>query len=203
MPWQKMAENDTEPAVRAAAIMALGQTNDKKYVPIYEKGMGAEQPYSVLGAALEALSQTDADAAVLAAKKLENDDNEGVVMALANLYAEHATASNLPWFQKHAAKMDNMAAFGYYDAYAGALIKLNDQAAFDQAVSAFQVVSLDAKASLWRRFANTKAIADLRNNYRELANKTKADELSAILDAIREKETDATLKLYYSMFDQP
>ncbi len=199
----KMAENDTEPAVRAAAIMALGQTNDKKYVPIYEKGMGAEQPYSVLGAALEALSQTDADAAVLAAKKLENDDNEGVVMALANLYAEHATASNLPWFQKHAAKMDNMAAFGYYDAYAGALIKLNDQAAFDQAVSAFQVVSLDAKASLWRRFANTKAIADLRNNYRELANKTKADELSAILDAIREKETDATLKLYYSMFDQP
>jgi hypothetical protein len=119
------------------------------------------------------------------------------------LYAGHPDPSKIAWFQKRSAKVDNMAAFGYYDAYSQALIKLNDQAAFDQAVSSFQVISLDPKASLWRRFANTKAIADLRNNYRELANKAKADELSAILTDIREKETDATLKLYYSMFDQP
>lgn len=199
----KMAETDPEPSVRAAAISTLGQTNDKKYVPIYEKGMKADQPYSVLGAALEALSQTDATAAVAAAKNLENDDNEGVVMALANLYGENPSAENLPWFRKQAAKIDNMAAFGFYDAYARALIKANDPAAFDEAVKNFQAVSLDSKASLWRRFANTKAIADLRNNYRELANKTKADELNAILADIREKETDPTLKLYYSMFDQP
>lgn len=199
----KIAENDPEPAVRAAAISTLGQTNDKKYVPIYEKGLTGEQPYSILGAALDALSQTDTDAAVAAAKNLENDENENIVMALANLYAGHPDASKLPWFQKHAAKVDNMAAFGFYDAYAQALIKLNDQAAFDQAVSSFKAVSLDPKASLWRRFANTKAIADFRNNYRELANKAKADELSAILADIKEKETDATLKLYYSMFDQP
>lgn len=199
----KMAETDPEPSVRAAAISVLGQTNDKKYVPVYEKGLTAEQPYSVLGAALEALSKTDPDAAVAAAKNLENDDNEGVVMALANLYGENPSATNLPWFQKHAAKIDNMAAFGFYDAYARSLIKLNDQAAFDQAVNDFKTISLDTKASLWRRFANTKAIADLRNHYREQANKAKADELTAILAEIREKETDPTLKLYYSMFEQP
>ncbi|MCC6460976.1 MAG: DUF3458 domain-containing protein [Saprospiraceae bacterium] len=199
----KIAASDSEPAVRAAAIAALGQTGDKKYVSVYEKGMSPEQAYSVLGASLEALSKTDPDAAIVAAKKLENDENEGVIMSLASLYGEHPSLAVLPWFQKHSAKIDNMAAFGFFDAYTKCLVGLNDQAALDQAVDAFKTVSLDDKASLWRRFANTKGIADLRNNYREQANKAKADELSALLNTIKEKETDPTLKLYYGMFDQP
>ena len=199
----KMAENDPEPGVRATAIQNLGQTNDTQYVPIFQKSMTGEQPYSVLGAALGALSKIDAVAAIAAAKNLENDDNESIVLTLAQLYAEHPSASMLPWFQKNAVKIDNMAAFGFYDAYSKCLTGLNDPAAIDQAVSGFKVVSYDGSTSLWRRFANTKAIADLRNHYLEAANKDKADELSKLLADIREKETDPTLKLYYSMFDQP
>ena len=199
----KIAESDSEPSVRAAAIQALGQTKEAKYVPIYQKGIGADQSYNVLGASLAALSETDPDAAIATAKNLENEDNEGIVMALAQLYADHPAASVLPWFQKHAAHIDNMAAFGYFEAYAKCLVALNDPAVFDQAVERFKVVSYDNKASLWRRFANTKCIADIRNHYLESANKAKADELSKLLQDIREKETDETLKLYYSMFDQP
>ncbi|HNE30404.1 MAG TPA: alpha/beta fold hydrolase, partial [Saprospiraceae bacterium] len=199
----KIAASDPEPAVRAAAIVALGQTGDKKYVPVYEKGMSPDQAYSVLGASLDALSKTDPDAAIVAAKKLENDENENIIMSLATLYGEHPALSALPWFKKQSAKIDNMAAFGFFDAYTKCLTGLKDQAALDQAVEAFKTVSLDDKASLWRRFANTKGIADLRNYYREQANKTKADELSTLLNTIKEKETDPTLKLYYGMFDQP
>jgi aminopeptidase N len=197
----QIAENDSKPDVRAAAIGALGQLEDKKYVPVFEKGMGPDQPYSVLGASLEALSKADPIAALAAAKKLENDDNEGIVLAVAELYATSPEAGAFPWFTKHAGKVDNMVAFRYFELFAGYLTELNDPAMIDQAVKAFMAVSLDNKNSLWRRFANTRAIAELRNFYREAANKTKADELSQIIADIREKETDETLKTYYGMFE--
>lgn len=199
----KMAETDTEPSVRAAAIRVLGETQDTQYIPVYQKGMSSEQPFSVLGAALDALSQTDPDAAIAAAKNLEDDENEGIILALAQLYGNHPDASNLAWFQKHSADVDNMAVFAFYDAYAKCLTGLNDPAVLDQAVQSLKTVSYDSTASLWRRFANTKAIADLRNHYLEIANKAKVDELNALLADIREKETDETLKMYYGMFDQP
>ena len=73
----------------------------------------------------------------------------------------------------------------------------------DQAASGFQAVALDSTTSLWRRFSNTKAIADLRNYYAEKANKAKVDEMTNMLKTIRENEKDETLKMYYGMFDQP
>lgn len=198
-----MAENDPEPAVRAAAISLLGQTEDEKYVPIYNKAMQPDQAYSVLGAAMAALSATDQAAAVAAAKSLENDENDGMVLAIADLYSSNPSADMLPWFIKRAGKIDNMGAFRFFDLYTQFLIGLKDQTALEQSVTRFQSVSLDPKASLWRRFSNTKAIADLRNYYAEQADSTKVEELSAIIAEIREKETDETLKLYYGMFDQP
>lgn len=199
----KMATSDPEPGVRAAAIQALGATGKDTYTPIFEKGMQPDQPYSVLGASLEALSNINTEAAIAAARNLQDDENDGIVLALGDLYSANPTPEALPWFRKHAEKMDNMGAFRFYDQYARFLMGLKDQAVLDQAVSGFQSVALDKGASLWRRFANAKSIADLRNFYREGANKAKADELSAMLAEIREKETDATLKLYYGMFDQP
>jgi aminopeptidase N len=199
----KLAETDPKPDVRATAIAMLSQTEDKTYVPIFEKGMSADQPYSVLGASLAALSRVSPEAALAVAKKIENDDNEGVVISIAELYAGSPEAGSFQWFLKKAKKVDNMAAFRYYELFVGYLTDLNDPAMLDQAVQAFQAVSLDSKNSLWRRFANTKAIADLRNFYRAADNTAKADELKKILADIREKETDETLKMYYGMFDQP
>jgi aminopeptidase N len=198
-----LAKSDPEPAVRAAAISTLGQTAEKKYIPIYEKGMQPDQAYSILGASLDALSNTDPMAAVNAAKALESDENPGIVLAVAELYAANPTAEALPWFQKQAQHVDNMAAFKFYELNIQFLLGLEDMAALDEAVKAFQIVSLDPKASLWRRFSNTKAINDLRGFYAEKADKDKVDELTKIMNDIREKETDETLKLYYGMFDRP
>ncbi|MBK6929916.1 MAG: DUF3458 domain-containing protein [Saprospirales bacterium] len=199
----KLAESDPEPSVRAAAIEALGETADKKYAPVYEKGMAPDQPYSVLSAALDALSKSDPVAAIAAAKNLENDENEGIVLALADLYAANATPGLLPWFQKHAGKMDNMAAFKYYDLFTQFLIGLEDPAVLDQSISGFQATSLNLNTSLWRRFSNTKAIADLRNYFAQSGDQARATQLTQMLADIREQEPDATLKMYYGMFNQP
>lgn len=199
----QMAKSDPDPGVRSTAIGVLVDTGDKQYIPVFEAGMQPDQPYSVWGASLNALSLLDPEAAVAAAKKVADDDNPGVVLAVAELYAANPTADVFTWFRQHAGKIDNMGAFKFYDLYTQYLTGLNDPALLEQVVDDCKAVALNTKTSLWRRFSNTKTIADLRNFYRGEANKEKVDALSAILTEIREKETDPTLKLYYGMFDQP
>ena len=91
-------------------------------------------------------------------------------------------------------------AFAFFEFYQKYLAGLGDAALLDQGVANFKTVSLNTQASQWRRFAATKAIADLRGYYREKGNEAKALELQAMIDEIRSKETDETLKLYYDMF---
>ncbi|MBL7775265.1 MAG: HEAT repeat domain-containing protein [Saprospiraceae bacterium] len=199
----EMAKNEPEPSVRAVAISLLGQTEDIQYTPIFTQAIQPDQAYSVLGAALEALSKTEQAAALAAAKELEGDDNDGMVLAIAELYATQPSADNLSWFVQRAEKIDNMGAFRFYDLYTQFLTGMGNTAVLEQSVERFKAVSFDTKASLWRRFSNTKAIADLRTFYAGSANAAKVQELTALLAEIKEKETNETLKLYYGMFDQP
>lgn len=199
----QIAENDPEPSVRATAIGLLGESGDKQYVPILQKGLGAEQPYSVVSASLSALTKLDPQAAVAASKNLQNDESDALSATLAELYAESPDRANLPFFEKKLGKVDYMAAFAFFDHYQKFLVGLNDPALIDGGVDNLKNISFNLQTSEFRRFAATKAIADIRNSFREKGDTAKAEALGKIIKEIKEKETDATLKLYYDMFDTP
>jgi aminopeptidase N len=199
----KMAESDPEPNVRATAIKMLGETGDKQYIPIAQKGLTGEQPYSVVGASLDALTQLDPQAAIAASKSLENDDSDAIAETLAALYAEYPDRANLPFFEKKIDKVDFMAAFSFFDGYQKYLTGLGDPAILDAGAAKFKSIALNMETSEFRRFAATKAIADMRNFFREKEDSAKVETMSAIIKEIKEKETDPTLKLYYDMFDTP
>ncbi|MBP6810114.1 MAG: DUF3458 domain-containing protein [Saprospiraceae bacterium] len=196
----RLAESDPSPGVRAIAIGLLGRTNDKQHIPILQKNMGNEQAYSVVGASLSALQRLDANAAREASKVLQNDDSENFTPVLAELYAEQPERSNLSFFEQKLDKADGFGAFPFFDNYQKFLIGLGDAALLDASVEKFKSISLNLLTSEWRRFGATKAIADLRNHFREKGNASKVAELDAIITEIKAKETDATLKLYYDMF---
>ncbi|MEQ1746087.1 MAG: M1 family metallopeptidase, partial [Saprospiraceae bacterium] len=199
----RLAESDPKPDVRATAIKTLSQTEDPAYIPVYEKGLGDDQPYSVLSEALDALGLAASEKALIAAKKFENDDNESVVIPLARLYAGTPKPEAFQWFLARGKKPDGMAAFEFFESFTQYLTELNDQTLIDQAIPMTQTVALDPNQSPFRRFANARVIAELRNFFRAKENTAKADELQRILTEIREKETDETLKMYYGLFDQP
>ena len=196
----RLAESDPEPNVRAAAINLLGQTSDKQYIPILQKNMGNDQPYSVVGAALSALQKLDPVAARDASKVLQTDDSEAFTPVLAELYADQPDRANLSFFEQKLDKADGYGAFPFFDNYQKFLIGLGDIALLDASVLKFKSISLNLKTSEWRRFGATKAIADLRNHFREKGNSGKVTELEAIITEIKAVETDPTLKLYYDMF---
>lgn len=196
----QLAANDPEPAVRAAAMQILGKSGDKQYVSILQKGLDPSQPYSVVGSALSALTEIDPDAAIEASKSLQNDESDAIVTTLTELYARKPDRANLAYFEKKMANVDYMNAFAFFDHYQRFLFGLGDELLTDQGVDKIKAVSLNSQTSPWRRFGATKAIADLRNALREKGNTAKADGLNKLLEEIKEKETDPTLKLYYGMF---
>lgn len=199
----KMAENDSDPGVRSMAIKILGETGDKQYIPVLQKGLTADQPYSVVGASLDALAKLDPQAAIAASKTLETDDSDAISTTLAELFAQYPDRANLPFFEKKLDKVDYMAAFSFFDNYQKFLFGLGDPAILDGGVDKLKAVSFNMATSEFRRFAATKAISDMRASFREKGDSAKVEALGAIIREIKEKETDPTLKLYYDMFDTP
>jgi hypothetical protein len=94
-----------------------------------------------------------------------------------------------------------MAAFEFFDQFQVYITGLNDAAALEEALRTWQQIALTpAGNSEWRRFAATKSLADTRNYFSDKGVQEKATAINAIINEIKEKETDETLKLYYGMF---
>ncbi|MFN4255245.1 MAG: M1 family aminopeptidase [Saprospiraceae bacterium] len=198
---ERMAGDPTEePSVRAAALNVLGEVGDRKYLPVVQKGLGENEAPSVTSAAFGALVKIDPDGAVGAAKSLENDESEGIVVGLAELYAKKPDPAKLDWYKRQAAKIDEMAAFPFFENYQKYVVGLNDAAVLAETVGSWKSIALNPSESQWRRFSATKAVADVRNFYRSQSNTDKANELAKIIMEIKTQETDPTLLLYYDMF---
>lgn len=196
----QLAASEPEPQVRAAAIALLGETGDVKYLPLAEKGLEGQQAYSIVGASLSTLQKLDPENAAKRAKSLESDSSEIIAVALSELYSQQKDRAYLAFFQKHFSKIDYSPAFSFFEAYRNYLITIGDNSLIDQSAASFKAVGLDGKQSQWRRFAATKVLADFRVYFREMNNAAKAEEYQAMLDEIKAKETDETLKMYYDMF---
>ena len=143
----------------------------------------------------------DPDAAVEASAALEKESSDAIVGTLSELYAQHPDTTQLKWFREKAGKVDQMLAFGFFEQYQAYLVKLGDVPAIDAGIESWKTnATTPASNSEWRRFASTKVLADTRDYYKKLGNKNKAAAIDAMITEIKEKETDETLKLYYSMF---
>jgi aminopeptidase N len=196
-----IAEKDQNPEARATAIGILSSYNDKQYLPIFQKGLQPDAPYSVTGAALSALNKLDKPAAIEASKVLGNDNSDFIIATLSEMYAESPAVEQLSWFKLREKKVDQMAAFTFFEQYQKYLIGLNNPTALEEGMMGWKNNALTPVGnSEWRRFASTKALADTRNYFQEKGNDAKAAEIQVAIDEIKEKETDPTLKMYYGLF---
>lgn len=198
-----IADQDENPGVRSAALEILAETDDKKYIPLFQKGLGSDQPYSVVSAALSGLAKLDPAAAVAASKTLQNDDSEAIIPVLSGLYAENPNREDLSFFEQKIGKVDYAGAFSFFDNYRKFLTGIDDPALMDSGIARFKNIALNAETSQWRRFGATKAIADIRNFYKQKGDQAKVATIRGVLEEIKASETDPTLKLYYNMFDEP
>jgi aminopeptidase N len=197
---ERMAASDPDHQVRATCVSILAEKGDKKYVPLFEKSMGEDQPYSVVRPAFMGLSKADPPAAIKASKVLQNDDSDAFTEVLSTMYAESPSLDNLPFFEKQLDKIDGFQAFPLFNNYQQFLLGLNDPALLDAGVEKLKLIALNLKSSEWRRFAATKSIADIRNSLRGKGLDAKADLMEKVISEIKANETDPMLKTYYDGF---
>jgi aminopeptidase N len=78
---EKLAVNDPKTLVQAAAITALTKTKDKKYLPIFEKGINAVSN-SVKGSSLGAIAAIDPSRAAGLADKIDLENASDDLLTL-------------------------------------------------------------------------------------------------------------------------
>lgn len=196
----RMAESDTDFDIRAACIDFLGKLKEPAYRPIFEKGLSPDLPNNVIGASLNGLIGIDPAAAVKAGKQLEQIGTDDFVAILSDLYALVPDTANLHFFERKFGKPDGYDAFSFFDNYRKLLLSTGETDIVDAGVTRLSDVAKDMKQSVWRRFACTKAVSDIRKQYEEGGNKVREAQMKMIIREIRETETDPMLKQYYEEF---
>lgn len=93
---EKMASNDPKTLVQSAAISALAKTKDKKYLPLFEKGMNAISN-SVKGSSLSGISLVDpAKVATLADKIDLESAGEDLISELLPVIVKNKIEKQMP-----------------------------------------------------------------------------------------------------------
>ncbi|MFN7832769.1 MAG: M1 family metallopeptidase [Bacteroidota bacterium] len=196
----RMAESDTDSDIRAACIDYLGRLKEPAYRPVFEKGLSPDLPNNVIGASLNGLAALDPAAAAKAGKILEQADTDDFVAILSDLYCLVPDTANLHFFESKFDKPDGYDAFSFFDNYKKLLLSINNTDILDAGVTRLSDVSKDMKQSVWRRFACTKAISDIRKKYDEEGDRQREARMKMIIREIMDSETDPMLKQYYAEF---
>jgi aminopeptidase N len=194
----KLAETDSHSAVRALAVMQLGETKEARYLEVCQKIMDKEQSYTVISSALKAMNTIDHNATLTYIKKFENDENENIIGALADIYVQSPQASQLSFFEKNIKKINGQSAIGFMSSYALLLTKVDE---VQMQVGADELTRIGlTDLSLWRRYGATKGLVNMREAFADAKNKAMVLKLTKLINDIKAKETSNELKTIYSNF---
>ncbi len=208
-----LAEKDPHSDVRESAIRKLGSTEDKKYAPLAARAVENDNAIKVVSAALETLLALDKEAAINTAKKLEKEDDEGIILALAGLYAEAGDPQRLGFFEEKFNKVTGYNQVGFIQNYTQ-LAQMADAAAMLRAANNVKNIAMSESKMFWLRFMVTKSINEMHATLTTLTEEEndaakKADmqakdaELVKIINEIKAWEKDDRVMNMYEAFPDP
>ncbi|MRN15669.1 M1 family peptidase [Riemerella anatipestifer] len=94
---EKIANNDPKTLVRAAAILALSKTKNKKYLPLYEKNIDVVSN-AIKGSALAAIAQTEPERVKSLADKIDlSGASEELITTLLPTIVKNKIESQMPY----------------------------------------------------------------------------------------------------------
>ena len=193
-----LAVNDPHSSVRSSALFQLSQSKDKKYVDVCKKVMDKEQSYTVISTALQAMNALDNAETILYIKKFENENNENIISALADIYAQNPQAVQLPFFEKNIKKINGQSAISFLNSYAALLAQI-DEVPMQLGADELNRIGLN-DASLWRRYGATKGLVSMRDAFVAAQNKVLVAKFTKVINEIKAKENNEQLKAIYNGF---
>lgn len=209
----RLAEKDPHSDVRESALSRLAETGDKKYVPLAVEAIEKDPAIKVVSAGLSALLELDEEAALKTAKSLEKEEDEGLIMAVASIYANTGDPQRLPFFEEKFDKVGGFTQFSFLQEYAKLAINA-DADGMVKAAGKMKNLAMSSQKMFWMRYMSTKSINDLHaalskkideetDAGKKSAMQSKDAEIVSILQTIKEWETDERVKNMYANFPDP
>ena len=180
-----MAQNDPNSQVRATAIEKISSSGDRAFIKTLKEIIKQAKSYQVIGAAFQGLTSLDKDEALAMVNTYKDDP--ALLPTIANVYAETGNPEYIAFFTSHLPDMDGVKAFDFLSQF-GKLLTTVPLETMDGQVEILKEVALDAEADIYKRFAATKALFDMRNAIRERKSDASMDEQKqgeALMDKIK------------------
>jgi len=196
---KQLAMSDPHSSVRASAIELLAAMGDEGAEDVAMAALKA-QPFGVVAAGLQVLSEVNPARAAKEAAILEEVDNSDIQSALAGIYATSGDLSKLPFFE---AKMKDIDGFPAIDLFSGYGVLLGSANADQMAggVNQLKGMAMNLNESPWRRLAATKTLHEIRESLKEKEGaEAQVTMLKGVIDSIKENETMVDLKNIYQQY---
>jgi aminopeptidase N len=184
---QRLATTDPNPRVRAQAITTLATFPDATFGPIFGAAV-TDSSAIVAAAAVEALAKKPSENSRQQVSALDNTTSSILILALANYYAANGGLDQYGWFLRRLPDVAEADLYAFFQA-------------FGTLMSHIPPVERDKGLKILEEYARTAPRFEVRlGAYRGLALLAPTTPtLKAVLQNIRDKETDDRLKAFYNL----
>lgn len=177
-----LAQKDPKSLVRSTAIEYLASHyKDADLETVYKNGL-ADRSYYVLSSSLSAIGRLNPSEAIVLAKQYENDTNEDVLFAVADLYSLSGLDENNEFFVKNVSKFSGYSMIGFISQYGAFLKKVKKDETVNKGVEVLATIASDKDVTKWVAYYAKKSIKEILNMYddRITANTEKIKKLKDI-----------------------
>lgn len=140
-----LAESDINTQVRSNAIYVLSNWGvDDRLMALNEMGL-LDSSYAVVTSSFEAICETDSVLGKKHAKKLEREDQQEIVLAIAELYADFGNPDDHDFFRNKSEGISGYGQYSFVQAYGQYISQQSNDVLMD-ALPYFRKVSLEGSA---------------------------------------------------------
>ncbi|MBA3663813.1 MAG: hypothetical protein H0W61_06350 [Bacteroidetes bacterium] len=152
--------NDKKTKIRAKALSILNKKfeKDADVLELNNKALG-EASYAICGEALEAIAKNDPKMGMEKAKGFETETGKDVIFPIADLYSNHGTEAQIPFFQNNLKYMTGFEISGFIGMYAKLAKRLSNSA--DAMIVAKDLETLSKGANRFTKYGAVKGIRDI------------------------------------------
>ncbi len=184
---QRLARTDASPRVRAQALATLATFPEDAYGSVFATAL-ADSSALVAAAAVNVLARKPQPTTRQQVAAIDNTTSAPLLLAIANYYALNGSLDQYPWFLRRLPDVAEADLYAYFQS-------------FGTLMTHIPPVERDKGLKVLEEYARSAPRYEVRlGAYRGLALLLpSAPALKAVLQNIREKETDDRLKAFYNL----
>jgi hypothetical protein len=202
-----MATKDAHSEVRAAAIEVLMNWDDESIDEIAKKGIETDSSYLIIAASLQVLFKKNNAQTFAYAEKLEAESHPAILNTIGMIYANLKVPGKLSFFREGLNKINDYEILAFYEAFLLYGLYTGPENT-EEVINDLHKIIFEFDSLPWKRLGGMATLNNLRNLYREQANKSanalekgalekKVTEISNWMEEVMNKEQLTELKNVY------